>query len=95
MEYSSSCDLCTSQGGYYCEVSDPLGGLIQVCSSPDIAAQVGEICFQAGGTAYVSDPGDCAPPGQCNVLADECIYAFDLICDDPTGLGFCNPGTDW
>ena len=85
------CDACTSNGGRYCETA---GGL-PVCSSPDIAALAPNACSGGGGTPYMSTCGRTPPTGgDCDLLNDPCPFAFDLECDDPSGLNFCPTNSD-
>ena len=88
------CDACIAEGGRYCEAEDGT----PLCSSPEIAATVPNICLgSGGGTPFVADCADLSTPptdGECDIFNDPCQYVFDLVCDDPSGLNFCPANSD-
>jgi len=90
------CEACIANGGRFCETA--MG--TPVCSSPEIAALAPNACSGGGGTPYASscrgggDPPVPPAAGDCDILNDPCQYAFDLECDDPSGLNFCPTNSD-
>ena len=88
LEYRGlGCEICISNGGWYCETNLKFG----ICSSPDIAAAVPDICSDSGGSPYTSTCGDTPQEGTCDFANDPCVYVNDGACD--AGV-FCPNNSD-
>lgn len=82
------CQGCVDNGGRYCETG--LG--LPICSSPEIAAAVPNVCTNSGGgTAYTALCDVESITDTCDVANDSCPYKNDGVCDAGT---FCAPNSD-